>query len=169
VSRRIRNVRAARLQGRRAGAVSRLLAIAVDVGAAWVIFVVGFAAVGLVWDFLHTGDVRIASPGPWITTLITSVIFVLLLTFGWATTGRSIGKQVMGLRVVTDAGTILSVRSAFLRALIYLVFPLGGAWIVFSPRNASLPDHLIRSVVVHDWMPALVDLQGGPPSGQQRA
>lgn len=153
MTRRIRDVRAADLQGTRAGAVSRLLALAVDVGVAWGIFIVGFAAAGLVWDFLHSGSVQLGSPGPYLTAAIASLVFVLLLVFGWSTTGRSVGKQVMGLRVVTvDAGR-LRVRSAALRAVAYVVFPIGGVWVVFSRRNASLQDRLCGTVVVYDWIP----------------
>jgi len=159
VSRRIRNPRAARLQGTRAGPVSRLLAMAVDVGVAWGLFLLGVAAAGLIWDFLHSGDVRIANPGPLLTAIGTGAIFVAILTFGGATTGRSVGKQVMGLRVVTaDAGP-LGVRTAFLRALGYLVVPIGGVWILWSRRNASVQDLALHTVVVHDWIPAASPLQ----------
>lgn len=153
MTRRIRHPRAAGLQGTRAGAVSRLLAIAIDVGVAWGVFIVGFASAGLVWDFLHSGSVQLASPGPLVTALLTSAVFVLLLTFGWSTTGRSVGKQVMGLRVVTAAAGRLPVVTALLRAIGYVVLPIGGVWMLFSRRNATLQDRFCGTVVVYDWIP----------------
>lgn len=153
MTRRIRDVRAAGLQGTRAGVVSRLLAIAIDVGVAWGVFIVGFASAGLVWDFLHSGSVQLGSPGPLVTALLTSAVFVLLLTFGWSTTGRSVGKQVMGLRVVTDAADRLPLATALLRAIGYVVFPIGGVWAFLSRRNATLQDRFCGTVVVYDWIP----------------
>ena len=161
--RRIRSTRAARRQGTRAGPLSRLLAMAIDVGLAWAIFIVGVAAAGLIWDFLHTGDVRIANPGPVVTAIATGGVFVVLLTLGWSTTGRSIGKQVLGLRVVTDDAAPLGLRRSFLRALGYLVFPIGGVWIVWSRRSASVQDLVLHTVVVHDWIPAASPLQAPRP------
>ena len=167
MTRRIRNARAADLQGTRAGAVSRFLAIAVDVGVAWGVFLVGFASIGLVWDFLHSGSVRLASPGPVVTALLTAAVFVLLLAFGTATTGRTIGKQVMGLRVVTADATRVPAGTALVRALGYLVVPIGGAWILVSRRNASLQDLACRTVVVYDWFPEVAPVVA--PRGPERS
>ena len=153
MSRPIRQPRARRLQGTRAGVVSRLLAIAIDVAVAWLIFLLVVSTAGLVLDFLHSGPVRIGSPGPWWTAVFTWAILVAVLTCGGATTGRTVGKQVLGLRTVRVDGSPLRVRDAFLRAVTYTIVPIGGLWMVVDRRNASVQDHLHHTVVVYDWVP----------------
>jgi uncharacterized RDD family membrane protein YckC len=139
------------LQGHRAGFVSRLVADAVDLGVVWGI---GLAAM------LITGVVRYLLAGPpfllpilpgWILSAAGGAIAVGYLTSGWIGTGRTVGKQVAGLRVLDRSGRRLSVRRAMLRAVLYVVFPAGLLWILVSRRNASVQDLVVGSVVIYDW------------------
>ena len=80
-----------------------------------------------------------------------ATIAVGYLTFSWAATGRSVGKQVAGLRVADRAGRRLSLWRSFARAVLYVLFPAGLLWVLASRRNASLQDLIVRTVVVYDW------------------
>ena len=48
-------------------------------------------------------------------------------------------------------GRRMSWPGAFLRAAFCVVFPLGLAWIVVSPRNRSVQDVVMQTSVVYDW------------------
>ncbi|HJS26115.1 MAG TPA: RDD family protein, partial [Actinomycetota bacterium] len=80
---------------------------------------------------------------------------IVYLTIGWANTGRTFGKTVLGLRVVEADGTRIPFWRALVRAILYAAFPIGLFWCVISQRNASLQDLVVRSSVVYDWEPRL--------------
>ena len=76
---------------------------------------------------------------------------MLYLTVGWATTGRSYGAYVMGLRVLTNRHRMLRWAHSFVRAGFCVFFPVGLAWVIFSPKRRSLQDVVLRTTVVYDW------------------
>jgi RDD family len=78
-------------------------------------------------------------------------IAVGYLTFSWSATGRSVGKQIAGLRVVDRGGQRLSLWRWFARAVLYVLLPAGLLWILASRRNASLQDLIVGRAVVYDW------------------
>jgi len=146
-----RHPAAAALQGHHAGLVSRLVADAVDLGVVWAI---GLAAM------VATGAVRYLLAGPpfllpvlpgWMRSAAGVAIAVGYLTSGWAGTGRTLGKQLAGLRVLDRSGRLLSMPRALLRAVLYVAFPAGLLWALVSRRNASVQDLAVGSVVVYDW------------------
>jgi len=145
-----RRVRALALQGQRAGFVSRLAADIID---AIVVVVAEFALIALVAviRFLITRHFRMPGPPPWIAIGTFWVIAMAYLTSGWATSGKTLGKQVAGVRVVRAEGSRLGSGKAFVRAFLYLVFPAGVVWSLFSSRNASVQDLLLGTVVLYDW------------------
>jgi len=53
--------------------------------------------------------------------------------------------------VVDRAGRRLSLWRSFFRALLYVLFPVGLLWVLASPRNASVQDLVVGTVVVYDW------------------
>jgi uncharacterized RDD family membrane protein YckC len=154
MSRLIKSDRAVELQGRRAGFVTRVVADAIDVGIAFAIFVVIYAGISILWDFLfsETIEIKVQPPGfnaggMWLTA-------VIYFALAWSSTGRSIGKQVMGLRVVRRDATSMRPRQAFGRALFCVTFYWLVMWpVLFSRRNAGLHDMVCKTVVVYDWIP----------------
>ena len=72
------------------------------------------------------------------------------LTVTWAIPGRTYGDQLMGLRVTDRRGRRLHWSRAAARAVLYVVFPLGLGWVLFSARNRSVQDILLRTSVVYD-------------------
>jgi uncharacterized RDD family membrane protein YckC len=144
-----------------AGFVSRFVAAAFD-------FLVVIAFVGAV--YLALAGVRfIVSPRrfdwPTIGALALAFIawgfLIVYLTVGWAGTGRSVGKQVMGLRVQRLDGTELGLGQAFIRAALCAAFPVGLVWTTVSRSSASLQDLIVRTKVVYDWLPRIPHRQDG--------
>jgi uncharacterized RDD family membrane protein YckC len=123
MTRDIRYAEARALQGHRAGFASRVVADLVDLGVAWLLGLSAWLAAGVVG----------------------------YLALSWAATGRSVGKQLAGLRVVDRAGRRLSPWRSFMRAVLYVLFPAGLLWVLASRRNASVQDLVVGTAVVYDW------------------
>jgi uncharacterized RDD family membrane protein YckC len=139
------------VRGRRAGLVSRALADGIDllvIGLLVFGILVGFAALRYFvdgeFDMPHIGAVFSATAFP--------VVAVVYLTVLWTATGRTVGKHLLGLRVVRDDGTPLGALRAAARSLICVVLGvLSLLWAAVSKRNAGVHDLVLRTSVVHDW------------------
>jgi uncharacterized RDD family membrane protein YckC len=139
------------LQGHRAGFASRVVADAVDLGVAWVLGLSALLAAGVVRYLLTGPPLRLPVLPNWLDAGTGGVIAVFYLGLSWAATGRSVGKQIAGLRVVERDGGRLSLGRSFARAVLYVLFPAGLLWILASRRNASVQDLVVGTVVVYDW------------------
>lgn len=143
-------VAARALQGERAGFFTRVIAAVIDV------VVVGAIIIGMwigVWLFLLVFNplVDYGMPRPGYFVLGGYFLMWLYWTWTWSTSGRSIGQNLMGVRVLDRRGgrpkwTLAAVRSAFC-----VVFQFGILWILVSRRNRSVQDVVLRTRVVHDW------------------
>lgn len=134
-----------------AGLASRMLAILFDlVCLMFVLYAVGFAVAFATID----GNETVAA--------VFAVVMVFALLIGWpiawevGTKGRSLGKFVFGLRVVTVDGAPIRFRHAAIRGLVGLVeiiFFLGmlAAGVALASRRFQrLGDHLAGTVVVRE-------------------
>jgi uncharacterized RDD family membrane protein YckC len=138
---------------RRAGFVSRVGADLIDaviVSVVTVVAVLGvrmFSALfaGRVFTFPKANALEGAG--------IVSLLFLVYLTFFWATIGRTPGKQAIGLRIVTSRGEQLSWPRALGRAAFCVVLPVGLLLAVVSRRNAAVHDLVLRTAVVYDFAP----------------
>ena len=138
---------------RRAGFVSRVAADLIDaviVSVVTVVAVLGvrmFSALfaGRVFTFPKANALEGAG--------IVSLLFLVYLTFFWATIGRTPGKQAIGLRIVTSSGAPLSWPRALGRAAFCVVLPVGLLLAVVSRRNAAVHDLVLRTAVVYDFAP----------------
>jgi uncharacterized RDD family membrane protein YckC len=143
------------MQGRRAGVISRFLADAIDL-------VVVLAALAGIY-FAIAGVRFLIRPRAFTWPELSAlhlgtlgwILLIAYLMIGWANTGRTFGKTVLGLRVVDADGKRLRLRRALVRAVLCAAFPIGLFWCVVSTRSASLQDLLVRSTVVYDWEPRL--------------
>jgi uncharacterized RDD family membrane protein YckC len=138
-------------QGDRAGLVSRVAAAAID------IVVVGLftsavylAAAGLIFAWDPRGF-RFPRPELAVTLLAYFFLAVVYLGIGWSASGRTIGNQLAGLRVMDVAGARVRPLVAYVRGLLYVIFPAGLLWCAFSRHNLSLQDIVLRTMVVYDW------------------
>jgi uncharacterized RDD family membrane protein YckC len=87
----------------------------------------------------------------WLDATAGGAIAVVYLGLSWASTGRSVGKQVAGLRVVYRGGRRLPLWRSLARALLYVLFPAGLLWVLASRRNASVQDLVVGTAVLYDW------------------
>jgi uncharacterized RDD family membrane protein YckC len=148
----IRSPKARELQGRRAGLASRVAADGIDWCIVVAIYVGILLAVGLTEYFVARSSFSVPRPPLPVTLGAEWVIAVLYLTAGWASTGRTIGKSTMGLRVVNNNGRPLRSRRAFFRALICATLGvIALAWVVVSRRRAGIHDVVLRTTVGYDW------------------
>lgn len=84
---------------------------------------------------------------------VGSAASVLYLATAWAATGRTVGAQILGLRVLDHRGGQLGWWRSIVRAVAYVVFPLGLGWAIVDRRSRSVQDLLLASSVVYDWVP----------------
>jgi uncharacterized RDD family membrane protein YckC len=151
--REIRNQRAQELQGRRAGFVSRAVASTADVLLVLCVYVGGNVVVSIAWDLFFSESVSVSVPPHWLNESLVWVILVAYLTAGWGTAGRTLGKQMMGLRVVRSDGSHLQLPRAFLRALLCASFFPALLLALLDRRNRGLEDVAFGTVVAYDWFP----------------
>jgi uncharacterized RDD family membrane protein YckC len=148
----IRSPRARELQGKRAGIASRVTADAIDWGIVVAIYVGILLAIALAEYFVGSGQFDVPRPPAGVTLASEWVIAVLYLTAGWTGTNRTVGKSVLGLRVVTNRGQPLRPRRAFFRALICATLgAIALGWVIVSRRRAGIHDIAMRTSVVYDW------------------
>ena len=139
-----------------AGLPSRSLALAVDLT-----IQVGLLMTGTVlasWVFSAGG-----SPGAQAAVTLSVVVLALV---AWPTLvetltrGRSLGKVMMGLRVVRDDGGPIRMRHSLVRALamVFLDFwvtsgVVGGLCALTSSKSKRMGDHLAGTIVVGERIP----------------
>jgi uncharacterized RDD family membrane protein YckC len=167
MTRDIRYAEARALQGHRAGFASRVVADTIDLGVAWLLGLAALLAAGVVRYLLTGPPLRLPVLPNWLDAGAGGVVAVAYLSLSWAATGRSVGKQIAGLRVVDRAGRRLSLWRSFCRAVLYVLFPAGLLWVLASRRNASVQDLVVRTAVVYDW--AYHGADEAPPTGDDRS
>jgi uncharacterized RDD family membrane protein YckC len=94
---------------------------------------------------------RIASLTLWFW-LFSTLINIAYFTYFHGSTGRTPGKMLMGLQVVSADGASISFGTAFLRSVGYLissfVFCLGFIWIGFDRKKQGWHDKIAGTVVI---------------------
>ena len=141
------------MQGRRAGIVSRVLADAIDLLIVVAITIVAYLGLSALLFIVRPARFAWPHSSTFLSSSAVALLLVLYLAIGWSETGRTAGKQVMGLRLVNGRGDPPSLWWALVRAVLCVVFPIGLAWSVFDQRNRSLQDLLMRTSVLYDWLP----------------
>ncbi len=142
--------------GRYAGPLTRLLAVVLDAFIVTTGFTLALAGasflIGLVSDVVLDMTGR---RGIWFG--LAYLVWVLLyLWISVAIFGRTVGKAVLGVRVVgADGSTALRSRQAFLRAFTYplsfVIFGIGLLGIIFGKERRAWHDHFAGTAVVYDW------------------
>jgi uncharacterized RDD family membrane protein YckC len=141
--------------GRYAGPLTRLLAVLVDTVVATFGFTLLVAGIVFV--------IRLFAPEfelPESTGLVYGVsLFVWAFVYLWASLavfGKTVGKMLLGVRVVSSDGKIvLSGRQPLIRVVTYplsfLIFGLGLLGVVFNPERQAWHDRWAKTAVVYDW------------------
>jgi uncharacterized RDD family membrane protein YckC len=83
-----------------------------------------------------------------VTAVLT--VAVVYLAAAWATTGRTYGTRLPGLRTRTTRHTRLGWTRSVLRALACVLLPVGLLWCGVSPSRRSLQDVVFRTVVLYE-------------------
>lgn len=138
---------------RRAGVVSRVLADGVDFVIVELVFALGLFGIALAKFLIGSEPFELPHPYLGITSTTQYLLVIAYLAWGWASTGRTPGKAVFGLRVVTDRGRPLTRGRALARAVLCALFPFMVLWALVSRRNAAIHDLLLDTAVVYDWQP----------------
>lgn len=103
------------------------------------------------WIAEITDPERLASFTVWIW-LFTLLMNIAYFTYFHGSTGRTPGKMLLGLQVVSADGTTISYGVAFLRSVGYLVssiaFCLGYIWIAFDKKKQGWHDKIAGTVVI---------------------
>jgi uncharacterized RDD family membrane protein YckC len=141
-------------QGHYAGAVSRLVAFAADVGASWGLFTLGAAALTFTIQ-LVTGN-HFSLSEYQVLSLIAAVIWEFIyFAYQWTLSGKTIGMAVLGIRVVRTDGSPLGPRQAVLRTLAlplsFLLLGLGFVGILTNRDRHALHDRIAGTAVVYSW------------------
>lgn len=138
-------------QGQRAGIVSRSAAAVIDI-ALVAVLVVGVVVARSVWTFFFgSHPLTLRWPSRLGLSSIGGIVLFVYLAWGWARTGKTIGKRVLGVSLVTSSGGRVSAIVATLRALLYVLFPIGLLWCSISSNQRSVQDIVLRTAVVYDW------------------
>jgi uncharacterized RDD family membrane protein YckC len=136
-----------------AGFVTRLLAMSVDL----TVVVVAILAAGSVTQIVSLLFPRWPGLIDVLRVVVGAVISVIPAAYfivSIAVTGRTVGKGLMGIRVVARDGGRLSVPRAVVRTFAYIVslLPAGaGFWaILIDSERRGWHDHIAGSRVLHD-------------------
>ncbi|HEX6146807.1 MAG TPA: RDD family protein [Acidimicrobiia bacterium] len=139
--------------GRYAGPVTRFLAFILDSVIVTTGFTLIVAGATYLIELVTGGRVEVGE-GLWYVLGFVLWAF-LYLWLSVAVFGKTLGKTVMGVRVVgADGSVALHSRQAFLRALTYplsFVLALGLFGVVFGRERRAWHDLLARTAVVYDW------------------
>ncbi len=142
-------------QGRPAGFVSRLIAITIDIA----ILVAVITIITVVGQFL-VDALGLGQATKRFTALLTAgfgvVLWIAYFVGLVAAGGQTIGKRVMGLRVVRTDGSRVTGRKSFKRFVGYIVsLPLfwGFLVVLVDNRRQAFQDHFADTFVIY-FMPA---------------
>jgi uncharacterized RDD family membrane protein YckC len=139
------------IQGLRAGVVTRVAAGGIDYALVAVVTVGTYVAWAVLLFLLDPRDYTLPT-WPFFVFLVLGLSYlVLYLWLAFATTGRTVGAGIMGVRVVGRKGQRMRWFPALLRAAFCAVFPIGLFWCAVSRENRSVQDIVLRTSVIHDW------------------
>jgi uncharacterized RDD family membrane protein YckC len=143
------------LDGAAAGFVTRLLAFLMDA-----VILTGSLAAGS-WLMIQVDslfeqmniDLRVSAATIFVV-LIPVLIGGYFVVF-WALTGKTIGKQLLGVKVVGSDGRPPTLGRSVLRLFGYFLSTLalwgGYLWVIIDDDRKGWHDHLAGTWVVYDW------------------
>jgi uncharacterized RDD family membrane protein YckC len=132
--------------------VSRGLALTVDLLIATILAALLSGVARLFADAIN---VHFSNGGKPVVVFLLSlpVVFVWYCTIFWWLAGRTLGKQLFGVRVIDRKGNHPGLVRSFVRAVCYgisAIFLIGFVWAAFDRRNQAFHDKIARTFVVYD-------------------
>lgn len=156
-----------------AGAVSRLVALAIDGGIVYGSLLVLSAAIALLVSIFQSGDTEAGTAALTLGFLAWSLIAIAYVVTFWSGAGRTPGMSFLALRMLSEDGAAVGVGQAIRRAiwmpLAALPFLLGFAGILLHPQRRGWPDRRAGTVVCYADPEIDKDLVPGvPAAGESR-
>ena len=154
-------------QGEHAGLVTRVLANTVDALVCGTALLIGYLGFNALRFAVNPRSFHLSEPRFLFSLVAASVLFAVYTAAAWATTGRTYGCHVMGLRVVGADGGRVRPIVAILRAVLCVSIPIGLFVCAGGRSRRSLADLALRTAVIYDWSPrptpesAVLDETGG--------
>ena len=152
----------ASVTGRYAGPVSRAGAVAIDVGVVLASYSIGVGITGFLLNAIFDASLEDG------TGAVASVVLLgwaaLYVAVGTAIAGRTVGKAIVGLKVVTRDGRPVGPAAAVVRVVAFplstSLFGLGLLLVVLRRDHRALHDLIARTAVVYDWGDRQAQLPG---------
>lgn len=136
-----------------AGVASRAVAAALDLGFILLSSTLLISVADVLSNVLL--DVSVSDTSGVVASLALLAWAVTYTAVSTAVTGRTVGKAVVGLKIVARDGTPLRPGSALVRALTFLpstsLAAVGLLMIAIHPRHRALHDLAAGTAVVYDW------------------
>jgi uncharacterized RDD family membrane protein YckC len=139
------------VQGHRAGIVTRILAASVDSAVGVAAVALGYLGAVAAYFILSPRGFSFPDPGFGLLFACYLGFLVCYFTLAWATTGRTYGARLLGLRIVNARGGRVRPLIALARALLCVFVPVVLFWVIISRENRSAADLFLRTSVVYDW------------------
>lgn len=141
-------------QGHYAGAVSRLVAFAVDVGVSWGLYTLGVAIFVYLVNLI-TGVKLVPTDYPILMGGVLVVWEFVYFAYQWALGGKTVGMAIFGVRVVRRNGSAIGGKEAAVRTVTFplgfLTLGLGFLGILVGRERRALYDRIAGTCVVYDW------------------
>jgi uncharacterized RDD family membrane protein YckC len=141
-------------QGHYAGPVTRAGAFVLDQTVVGGSFALAAALLAWTWDLMTAEEVS-PSVSPWLTLAVFSVWWFLYYAYPWATSGKTLGMALLGIRVVRRDGAPARPRDALIRplglALSLASLGVGFIGVLIGREHRGLHDVVAGTVVVYDW------------------
>ena len=134
-----------------AGIASRTAANIIDFVVTASLLAAAYVGYATVRFLLRPRSFTFPAPSLLLVIVAGSVLAGLYFAVCWATTGRTYGALVLGLRVITRGRDHVRPVTAILRAAACVLIPVGLVWSGVDRRRRSLQDILFRTTVVYDW------------------
>ena len=165
-------------QGHYAGAASRIVAFAADVGASWGLYTLGVALLNAAVKLI-TGHSYALTNHQAIASITLVVWEFFYFTYQWAVSGKTLGMALFGLQVVTKEGGPIRMNQAVRRTIglavtLFLTLGIGFLGIVYQRERRGLDDFIAGTAVVYDWDARAARLrwiarkEGPRPEGRQQ-
>ncbi len=131
------------------GVAIRFVALLIDSIILWIVF----AILGFLFGVFNSGfylSPRVALSG-W--GIVAFIIYIAYFTYLEGTRGQTIGKRVMGLKVVREDGGSIDMGAAFVRNILRVIdglfaYLVGAILIWTSHKKQRLGDRAANTVVV---------------------
>jgi uncharacterized RDD family membrane protein YckC len=115
-------------------------------------FIAAFA-IGFVGIIIQMFNPYEPLPIPQLIVAVGIVISVIYYVRAWSTSGQTVGKTLLGVKVVTKDGSYPSGGKAFLRYIGYfvsgIVLSIGFLWVAFDRKRQGWHDKIAGTYVIY--------------------